>query len=227
MSRGQRSAGGRSTSAESLPIVGTTWQDRGPAYWWRRLLMSLGFLAILALYGGIVAGVAVGIDNRTGITVFLAITAGCAALSAVWFLRRQRLARVDRARAERKGLRETRWYLTVVRAGQAISVLLAVTAIVGGATHHTWLVRLAGGVIALIVGVVFIGTVWATGGAMLVAFALTLGRELPVERQARQRADTGSTGRTREPEPDHGDVSRPHDDITGPDGRSVQAGPGC
>jgi hypothetical protein len=188
VSRRQRTAGVRSTFAQALPVVGTTWRDRGPAYWWRRLVMSLGLLAILALYGGIVAGVAVGIGSRTGVSVFLAITAACAVLSAVWYLRRQRLARIDLARAGRKGLRETRWYFTVVRAGQVIAVLLAVAAVVADALHHTGFVRLAGGIVALIVGVVFVGTVWATGGALLVAFVLSLGRELPVERQARQVA---------------------------------------
>ena len=191
MIRGPRATGGRPTSVERLPVVGSTWQDRGPTYWLRRVVMSLGLLAILALYGGIVAAFAVGIGSRTGSIVFLSITFACAVLSAVWFLRRDRLARVDRVRAERKGLRETRWYLTVVRTGQLAVVVLAVTAIVGGATHHTALVRMAGGIIALVVGVVFVGTVWATGGAMLVLFARSLGRELPTERQARRRAGHG------------------------------------
>jgi len=183
--------------------------------------MSLGMLALLALYGGIIAGVAAGFSNRTGVLVFLAITAACAALSAVWFVRRQRLARVDRIRADRKGLRETRWYFTVLRAGQAIVLLLVVVAIVGGVTHHAGLVRLVGDIAVLIVGVVFVGTVWATGGAMLVAFVLTLGRELPVERQARHRAGAGAgpTGRTHTPEPGHADVSGPHGrNVAGPDG---------
>jgi hypothetical protein len=171
--------------------------------------MSLGFLAIVALYGGIIAGVAAGIGHGTGMTVFLAITVVCAAWSAVWFVRRQRLARVDGARADRKGLRETRWYLGAVRIGQAMALLLAIVAIVGSVTHHGGLVRLVGDIIALIVGVIFVGTVWATGGAMLVAFTLSLGRELPAERQARLRVGTGPTGRTAGPEPGRTNVSGP------------------
>jgi hypothetical protein len=183
---------------EPLPVVGTTWYERGPAYWIRRALASVVLLAVLALYGGVVALVRSGIGSAGASVVFLTITAVCTVASAGWYLRRQRLERTSRREAREKGRREVRRYRTVVVCIQAAALLLAAAAIAGGLLGNRvggGLQRTALGILALLVVLFFVGTVLATGGALLVVLVQSLAPELPREREARTRLGAGRRGR--------------------------------
>lgn len=198
MERAELPAGPGSLAAiPSIPGLGTTWYRRGPAYWSRRAGIAMLLLAIVALYGGIIAAVALGLRGGAGIVVFLAITAVWVALSAAWYLRRARLSRVDRSGADRKGLRELRWYTTAVTTAKALGVLLILGASVAALLGHRGVVRAVEDVVGLVVALVFIGTVWLTGGALLVAFAQSLAPRLRTEREARARMAAAGAGTRR------------------------------
>jgi phosphoglycerol transferase MdoB-like AlkP superfamily enzyme len=56
----------RAVTVESLPWVGTTWYERGPAYWARRLALTLFALGLLALFTTIVALFLGGVYDSSG-----------------------------------------------------------------------------------------------------------------------------------------------------------------
>lgn len=190
MTRGRARDAAARPHVESLPWLGTTWYERGPAYWFRRALLSLFFLVLLALYGGIIFVIETGIDDPTASAVFVSVTVLCTGLSAVWYLRRQHLARVARTVAEARDRRDLR-RLHSLFDYIAVAGLLAGLALIAGMVLKgpvgTALMRIAHGVLALIVGLVLVGSVWATGGAFAVVFAQTLAPELVTEREARRR----------------------------------------
>jgi hypothetical protein len=61
-----RSALPRAVTVERVPWLGTTWYERGPAYWARRLALTVFVLAILALYTAIVALFLAGVYDSSG-----------------------------------------------------------------------------------------------------------------------------------------------------------------
>jgi hypothetical protein len=56
----------RGVTVESVPWLGTTWYERGRAYWARRLALTVFALAILALYTTIVALFLAGVYDSSG-----------------------------------------------------------------------------------------------------------------------------------------------------------------
>ncbi len=131
-----------------------------------------------------------GIDDPTASAVFVSVTILCTGLSAVWYLRRQHLARVTWAVAEARDRRDLRrlhsLFDYIVVAGLLAGLALIAGMVLKGPVG-TALMRIAHGVLALIVGLVLVGSVWATGGAIAVMFAQTLVPELVTEREARRR----------------------------------------
>lgn len=62
----RRSALPHGTTVEALPWLGTTWYERGAAYWARRAALTFLALAILALYTAIMAGFLIGAYDSSG-----------------------------------------------------------------------------------------------------------------------------------------------------------------
>jgi hypothetical protein len=51
---------------QSLPFLGTTWAERGPRYWFRRALISIGFAAICFFFLVTYVGIAYGLLKAVG-----------------------------------------------------------------------------------------------------------------------------------------------------------------
>ena len=90
---------------ESLPIVGTTWYQRGAAYWVRRVGLSMFFLAFLALDLAIVASIVVPMlqkDSQRAAGLFLVVVVVVLGTAmGVWVWRRD--PDRDRRSANRAG----------------------------------------------------------------------------------------------------------------------------
>jgi hypothetical protein len=82
---------------QPLPFLGTTWHERGPAYWRRRVgLSALLLLAVavnLAILGGVLA--AARESSRVGFTVACAVVAVLAAITGWLTWRRTSPARAE------------------------------------------------------------------------------------------------------------------------------------
>jgi hypothetical protein len=76
----------RDFTIPALPGLGLTWYDRGPRYWARRIGMSLMWVIVLAIIGGIDTGLfsAISLSSRTGFDVFIAIDAALSAAALAW-----------------------------------------------------------------------------------------------------------------------------------------------
>lgn len=70
-----------------VPFLGTTWQERGGAYWRRRVGAVALFLLLTAIVGGIAAGFTVGVLKGAG--VIPAVIYGLTLLPGVWVGLRQ------------------------------------------------------------------------------------------------------------------------------------------
>src|SRR5689334_22377091 len=90
---------------ESLPVIGTTWYERGPAYWVRRAGLALFFLALLALDVAIVASILAPMlqrDNQRAPGLFLLVVVVVVGTAmGVWVWRRDPY--VDSRSAQRAG----------------------------------------------------------------------------------------------------------------------------
>src|SRR5438309_11364393 len=73
--RAREAAGPVRPYIEPLPVVGTTWYERGPAYWWRRAGMSLALTVALACEVPLLVGFLSGIrdSSPTGFRVALVV----------------------------------------------------------------------------------------------------------------------------------------------------------
>ncbi|TMM37334.1 MAG: hypothetical protein E6F99_12735 [Actinobacteria bacterium] len=73
--RAREAAGPVRPYIEPLPVVGTTWYERGPAYWWRRAGMSLALIVALACEVPLLVGFLSGIrdSSPTGFRVALVV----------------------------------------------------------------------------------------------------------------------------------------------------------
>jgi hypothetical protein len=149
---------------ESLPVIGTTWYQRGLAYWSRRVALSVFFLALLALDVAIVASILVPMlqsDSQKPPGLFLlmvVLVVGTA--MGIWVWRRDPDA--DRGSATRAG-------------GAAAA---------GGAASGT-LARAGSGLGAVLIPMAAVITV----GPMVVYFIKSLTPVPPPERRARGRLE--------------------------------------
>jgi hypothetical protein len=75
---------------EPLPWFGTTWYERGPAYWLRRGAVTLGMLACLAIVVPLAYAVLAGLYafSPVALVVGLAVMASTGVWTAVWMWRR-------------------------------------------------------------------------------------------------------------------------------------------
>lgn len=185
-----------------MPWLGTTWHERGVAYWLRRVLLSLFLLAILVLYAGFVVGVRAGIGDPTGQAVFVAIMALGGVGSAIWYVRRQRLGRRNLREALARGRREGRRLTTALRLAQAAALVLGLVIVAGLVIHGSVAAaaaRTAEDILVLLVGLVFLGLIAISGGAFLVVFVQSLAPQLETERQARDRLPAAEAAVRRPP----------------------------
>jgi len=74
---------------EPLPWFGTTWYERGPAYWWRRVAATLVMLACLAIAIPLAYAVLAGLYafSPVALVVGLAVMASTGVWTAVWMWR--------------------------------------------------------------------------------------------------------------------------------------------
>lgn len=163
---------------EKLPFFGTTWYTRGPAYWFRRALLSL--LALLTLYGataGMVGLFGAIVESKDPITVKVialsVITLGIS-FSFVWAL--QEFFRAERRRRAGQLLRPGVSSQLATQRGRQYGALGAALAV--GAR---------GG--SLIAGVLFVVSIIFCYGWLVVFFINTLRREYGVEHDARLRLE--------------------------------------
>src|SRR5438067_13890186 len=83
--RAREAAGPVRPYIEPLPVVGTTWYERGPAYWWRRAGMSLALIVAVACEVPLVVGFLSGIrdSSRTGFRVAVVVVLGLGVAAGV------------------------------------------------------------------------------------------------------------------------------------------------
>jgi len=144
---------------DPLPWFGTTWYERGPAYWWRRVAVSVGLLFCIAVLMPFVIGALSAIDSwgHIALVIALAVMASAGVATATWMWR-------------------TWWVDVPAPSGRTVS------AAAGGGAPLGVLAR-AGLVLAgalLVVGALILVA------PMLVLFVISLGRQLPPERRARR-----------------------------------------
>lgn len=156
------------SAVPSVPVLGTTWVRRGPAYWWRRLLGVVGAALTAAVILAIVAAVLAGV-YRTSRPLF---AVGCGVLAVVMALTGWRTwrRRTDDPVTRRRDRRSFRLVVSVGAPAVVVLLLLAV---------------LATTVFQAVIFVLLAGFAGAAAGPVLVLVARSLGREIPVERQAR------------------------------------------
>jgi hypothetical protein len=149
---------------ESLPVIGTTWYERGPAYWVRRAGLALFFLALLALDVAIVASILApmlqrGNQRAPGLFLLVVVVVVGTAMG-VWVWRRDPYG--DRRSAQRAG-----------RAGGAV----------GTASGSLGISGIGFGAILVPIAVAI------TIGPMLVYFIKSLTPVPVLERRARERLE--------------------------------------
>jgi hypothetical protein len=167
----ERSVTGR--AVESLPVVGTTWQRRGLAYWWRRFLMAFVTFLLLALEVAVIGLVLGSIRHDTGVfTGLLAIVLAVALGTGVYWWRR--LGRPDDQRTSRNRSPASASSRRAASGGAATGVLAR-----SGST--------LAGTLLFVGAVLFVGFFAAL-------FLRLLAPELYVERQARQRLQARAAG---------------------------------
>jgi hypothetical protein len=78
----------RDVTVESLPGLGTTWVDRGAAYWLRRAGLALMWAVVVTLVTAIVIGFLGGIrsSSRTGFYAALAVEVAWSLAIIGWFI---------------------------------------------------------------------------------------------------------------------------------------------
>ena len=147
---------------EPLPWFGTTWYDRGAAYWLRRVAVSLVMLFCIAVLLPFVYGALSAIYNWGTIpfVITLALMASTGIWTAVWMWRRWW---VDTAKPSRRATG------AAAAGGAAAGVLARAGSVLGAAF-------LVIGALTLVV-------------PLAVLFVLSLGPQLPPERRARQRLE--------------------------------------
>lgn len=160
---------------ESIPWFGTSWYRRGPDYWWRRFLLSLVLLAVVAIYVAIIGAVLLtGLDTHSGrnaSAALLVIVVVTSIATGIWMWRRP------------EGGSERVRGLTGAAAGGAALGTLARAGLVLGYV------------------VMFLGAV-LTLGPMLVLFIKSITNpHVYVERRARERLERWNLKNGRSPRP--------------------------
>jgi hypothetical protein len=129
--RGHKVAPAPGPYVPSLPMLGTTWYERGPAYWRRRVGLSLLVLCGLALDLLLVGSFLAGFwqDARTGAAVTAVVIVVFGIVAGVWTWRRA--GRIDRptgvgARDARLAARMGATTGILARAGSVVSSLVLV-----------------------------------------------------------------------------------------------------
>jgi len=154
---------------ESVSPLGTTWYDRGPAYWLRRMGATLLMLLVLGVQGLLIGGFLAAIyeDSRTGFAVVCGVLVVMSIITGVYGFRRS-----SPSRAEEEGLARRR--------GTSVSAADARRAGLWGAGIGT--AARAGSVLGS--AVLVIGSC-LTLGLMIALLIRSFGRELYAERAAR------------------------------------------
>jgi hypothetical protein len=147
---------------EPLPWFGTTWYQRGPAYWWRRVAVSLVLLLSVAILVPFVysALAAISTWGQIAVVITLAVMVSTGVWTAVWMWRHWW---TDVPTPSRRAVR------AAAGGGAAVGVLARAGSVVGAAF-------LLIGALTLVV-------------PMVVLFLFSLGPQLPPERRARQRLE--------------------------------------
>lgn len=176
---------------ESMPWVGTTWYRGGPAYWLRRALLSLFFLALcvfVAWIDGILVSVFYwgstrGAPDRAAGLVALGIVIVVTIVSFVYMW-----TQTDRPRSDRERDREVKgiFIFEYIRLGYRWIVLILAVAslVVGGVIGRS----MAAGATAL-VGLFFFGGAMCLLGPMLFLFMKSLTPVPEPVRLAREEVD--------------------------------------
>jgi putative flippase GtrA len=152
---------------EPLPWFGTTWYERGPAYWWRRVAVSLVLLLSVAILLPFVysALAAISTWGQIALVITLALMASTGVATAVWMWRH--------------------WWVDVPTPSRR-----AAGAAAGGGAAIGLLAR-AGSVLGA--AFVLIGALTILV-PMVVLFLFSLGPQLPPERRARRRLEQSHSG---------------------------------
>lgn len=170
--RGHKVAAAPGPYVPSLPLLGTTWYERGRAYWWRRVRASLAMFAILAIDLFLVGLSlnAIRDESRTGFVVVTVVVGVLGVVTGV--LTWRRAGRID----------------TTGRVSSSDARLAGRTGAVLGTTAR------AGSVLSGLV--LFVGSLILVG-PLVALFVRGFDRELYVERKARATLGLdGDNGRT-------------------------------
>ncbi|HEV2634887.1 MAG TPA: hypothetical protein VGX23_07040 [Actinocrinis sp.] len=131
-----------SIKIRQLPGLGTTWYERGPAYWIRRLLIALLYVLALLVTGVAAVGIADGVSNGHTSGRFWTAIAVEAVTNLVFLI--YSAISMRRAAANRHyRLKRTIQTMRLVRVMPYIGLVLLVLFVVGAATKIEFLMGLA------------------------------------------------------------------------------------